>query len=159
MRLIQPLLIATTLLASGSALPALAQTTPDAAVNNISTKGYKNVDALAADNAAITVVGTANTRYRYAPIFHRDALAFAAPPLAPVKSAVVSTTKVDPDTGILNRKHPVKNMLDSYRMINPETKDNYFSSNFAVEIPEAVPFPRLKIGDTLEIIRQQVKAA
>jgi len=77
-----------------------AQTTPDAAGNNISTKGYKNVDALAADNAAITVVGTANTRYRYAPIFHRDALAFAAPPLAPVKSAVVSTTKVDPDTGI-----------------------------------------------------------
>lgn len=77
-----------------------AQTTLDAAGNNISTKGYKNVDALPADNAPITLVGVGNTRYRYAPIFHKDAIAFAAPPLAPVKSAVVSTTKVDPDTGI-----------------------------------------------------------
>lgn len=77
-----------------------AQTTVDAAGNNISTKGYKNVDALPADNAAITVQGTANTRYRYSTIFHQDALAFAAPPLAPVKSATISETKVDPDTGI-----------------------------------------------------------
>lgn len=96
-----------------------AQTTPDAAGNNISTKGYQNVDALPADNAALTVIGTAGTRYRYAPIFHRDAVAFAAPPLAPVKSATVNEVKVDPDTGIgisMTGAYDITNHKEIYRL-------------------------------------------
>lgn len=96
-----------------------AQTTVDAYGNNVSTKAYQNVDALPADNAAITVLGTAATRYRYAPIFHRDAIAFAAPPLRKPETAVVAETMTDPDTGIsiaMTGGYDVTNHQEVYRL-------------------------------------------
>lgn len=96
-----------------------AQTTVDAYGNNVSTRAYQNVSALPADNAAITVVGTANTRYRYAPIFHRDAIAFAAPALRKPDTAVVAETMTDEETGIsisMTAGYDVTNHIEVYRL-------------------------------------------
>lgn len=91
----------------------------DAAGQNVSTSAYKNVTALPADNAAITVQGEANTRYRYAVLFHRDAIALAAPPLAHLETATVSKVVTDPDTGLslrLSAGYDVYNSDEIYRI-------------------------------------------
>lgn len=76
------------------------QTTVDSAGNTVSTAAYQNVNALPADNAAITVIGLSNTRYRVAPIFHRDAFALAIPPLEKPATATQASVMTDEDTGI-----------------------------------------------------------
>lgn len=75
-------------------------TTVDADGNNVSLAAYQNVDAGPADNAAITVIGTASTSYREALCFHRDAFSFACVPIELPKSAVVKSRVTDPKTGI-----------------------------------------------------------
>lgn len=91
----------------------------DAAGQGQSTAAYKNVTALPADNAAITVQGTANERYRYSALFHRDAVALAAPPLSHAETATVSKVVSDPDTGIslrLTAGYDVHNADEIYRI-------------------------------------------
>ncbi|MES2202813.1 MAG: MOSC N-terminal beta barrel domain-containing protein [Patescibacteria group bacterium] len=68
---------------------------------------------------------------------------------------------VDPTTGVLDERMSVTEALKKYRRIHADNKDGkvYFTSNFAVEISEAVSNPRLQVGDKLEIIYQEAKAA
>lgn len=75
-------------------------TTVDSAGNTVSLEAYQNVSALPADNAPIVIAGTASTRYRVAPIFHRDAFALAIPPLNKPSTATQASTMTDEDTGI-----------------------------------------------------------
>jgi hypothetical protein len=68
-------------------------TTVDGEGNTISLAAYQNVSAAPANNAAITVVGTAGTTYRQNFLFHRDAIALAMidlelPETAPMKARV-----------------------------------------------------------------------
>lgn len=95
------------------------QFTQDSNGQNISTAAYKNVTALPGDNALITVQGNADTRYRYAVMFHRDAVALAAPPLADLETATVSKVVTDPDTGLslrLSAGYDVNNGMEIYRV-------------------------------------------
>ncbi len=87
-------------LAISPAINAGTATTVDASGNSISLEAYQNVNALPADNAAITVAGTSATRYRIAPLFHEDAIALAVPPLRKMPEFPVSETMTDPDTGL-----------------------------------------------------------
>lgn len=82
------------------AINAGTATTVDASGNSISLEAYQNVNALPADNAAITVGGSSATRYRIAPLFHEDAIALAVPPLRKMPEFPVSETMTDPDTGL-----------------------------------------------------------
>lgn len=54
---------------------------------------YQNMDALPAENAVVTVAGTASTPYPVNMAFHRDALALAMVELAMPKTAVWGATK------------------------------------------------------------------
>jgi len=75
-------------------------TTTNQAGDTISTKAYQNVDAAPADNAAITVLGTADTTYRENFLFHRDAIALAMVDLELPQSATVKSRVRDPDSGL-----------------------------------------------------------
>ena len=95
------------------------QTTPDLQGNLISIGAYQNVTAMPADNAPIVVAGTSATRYRIAPMFHRDALALAIPPLRKPETATVAETMTDPETGIsisLTGGYDVTNHAEIYRL-------------------------------------------
>ena len=76
------------------------QTTTNADGDTISTKAYQNVDAAPADNAAITVMGTADTTYRENFLFHRDAIALAMVDLELPQSATVKSRVRDPESGL-----------------------------------------------------------
>lgn len=91
----------------------------DAQGNNISLTAYRNVSASVADNAPITKWGTEALRYRVAPLFHRDALALAIPPLRKPETAKVAETMTDPETGIsisLTGGYDVMNHAEIYRL-------------------------------------------
>lgn len=75
-------------------------TTTNADGDTISLKAYQNVTALPADNAPITVLGTANTTYEQNYLFHRDAIALAMIDLELPQSAVVKARAADPETGL-----------------------------------------------------------
>lgn len=75
-------------------------TTLDGDGGSISLAAYKNVDAAAANNAAITVIGTASTTYREALCFHRDAVAVAVVDIDLPESAVVKARAKDEDSGL-----------------------------------------------------------
>lgn len=75
-------------------------TTVDAEGNTLSLKAYQNVSAAPADNAAITVFGTADTTYRQNYLFHRDAIALAMIDLELPKSATVKSRVRDPQSGL-----------------------------------------------------------
>lgn len=75
-------------------------TTTNADGQSVSLKAYQNVSALPADNAAITVLGTANTTYEQNYLFHRDAIALAMIDLELPQTAVVKSRVSDPDSGL-----------------------------------------------------------
>lgn len=75
-------------------------TTVDGDGASVSLAAYQNVDAAPADNAAITVIGTASTAYRQVPIWHRDAIALAVVDIALPEAANVKARVRDPDTGL-----------------------------------------------------------
>lgn len=75
-------------------------TTTNADGDTISLKAYQNVTSLPADNAPITVLGTANTTYEQNYLFHRDAIALAMIDLELPQSAVVKARAADPETGL-----------------------------------------------------------
>jgi hypothetical protein len=74
--------------------------TTNQAGDTISTAAYQNVDFAPADNAAITVLGTADTTYRENFLFHRDAIALAMVDLELPQSATVKSRVRDPDSGM-----------------------------------------------------------
>lgn len=115
-------------------------TTTDEDGNTISLEAYQNVTAAPADNAAITVIGTASTDYRQNFLFHRDAVALVVvdldlPPSAPVKARVR-----DPDSGLsmsMTGNYDVSNHSEVNRVdlvwgvhaIYPELGHRLFSDN------------------------------
>ena len=66
----------------------------------VSTGAYQNVTALPADNAPITVRGSANTTYEQNYLFHRDAIALAVIDLELPQSATVKSRASDPESGL-----------------------------------------------------------
>jgi len=60
----------------------------------------QNVDALPADNAALTFVGSASTLSTHNVLFHKDAFGLACIPVVPLGGGVESSVMTDPDTGI-----------------------------------------------------------
>jgi hypothetical protein len=87
-------------LAISPALNDGSLTTVDENGDTVSLRAYQNCSAYPANNAAITVTGTANTAYRMAHFFHKEAVALAMIELPPAEGAVISVTKRDPDTGL-----------------------------------------------------------
>jgi hypothetical protein len=75
-------------------------TTTDAEGNNVSLAAFQNVTNAPADNAAITVIGTAGTTYRQCVAFHRDAIALAVIDLDLPESAVVKKRVRDEQSGL-----------------------------------------------------------
>jgi hypothetical protein len=75
-------------------------TTADGDGNQISLAAYQNVTAAPADNAPITVIGTAGTTYRQSVAFHRDAIALAMIDIELPDNAPLARRVRDPATGI-----------------------------------------------------------
>lgn len=95
------------------------QTTVDAEGASVSIGAYQNVNALPTGGAAILVAGTESLIYRVAPLFHRDALALAIPPLRKPETATVAETMTDEETGIsisLTGGYDVTNHAEIYRL-------------------------------------------
>jgi hypothetical protein len=66
----------------------------------VSLAAYQNITALPADNAVITVLGTASTTYEQNYLFHRDAIALAMIDLELPQSAVIKSRAADPESGL-----------------------------------------------------------
>jgi len=75
-------------------------TTVDGEGNTISLSAYQNVSNAPADNAAITVIGAADTEYRENILFNREAFALAMVDLELPQSAVVKTRVRDEKSGL-----------------------------------------------------------
>ena len=73
-------------------------TNPEGA--SISLAAYQNVTALPAENAPMTVLGTAGATYEQNYLFHRDAIALAMIDLELPQSAVIKSRAADPETGL-----------------------------------------------------------
>lgn len=115
-------------------------TTVDENGDTVSLRAYQNVDALPANNAAITVTGTASTSYRMAHFFHKEAVALAMVELPPAEGAVISVTKRDPDTGLaisMTGGYDINNHMSITRLdavwgthlIYPELTHKVYSDN------------------------------
>lgn len=66
----------------------------------VSLAAFQNVTALPADNAPITVMGTANTIYEQSYLFHKEAIALAMVDLELPQTANVKSRVNDPDSGL-----------------------------------------------------------
>jgi hypothetical protein len=75
-------------------------TTVDASGSSLSLAAYQNVSAKPADNAAITLVGTAGNVYKQNFLFHKDAVTLAMVDLELPQSAVVKARVRDEDSGL-----------------------------------------------------------
>jgi len=75
-------------------------TTTNQEGQSISLSAYQNVTALPAENAPMTVLGTANATYEQNYLFHRDAIALAMIDLELPQSAVIKSRAADPETGL-----------------------------------------------------------
>lgn len=87
--------------------------------NNVSLAAYQNVTAEPADNAAITVIGTASTAYRSATLFHRDAMMFVPVPISLPESAHIKERVTDPDSGLsllMTADYDITNFKQKYRI-------------------------------------------
>lgn len=73
-------------------------TTTNADGQSVSLKAYQNITALPADNAAITVKGTAGATYEQNYLFHRDAVALAMIDLELPETAPLKARASDPDS-------------------------------------------------------------
>lgn len=76
-----------------------SSTTTDGTGASVSLAAYQTVSNAPADNAAITVIGTANASYRQDYLFHRDAIAMAFVEFELPESAKVASRVRDPETG------------------------------------------------------------
>jgi len=75
-------------------------TTTDENGDVVSLAAYQNVTAAPANNAAITVIGTASTTYRQNLLFHKNACALAMIQISRPEGAVEYATAYDDDTGL-----------------------------------------------------------
>lgn len=75
-------------------------TTTNSEGSSISLAAYQNVTALPAENAPMTVLGTAGATYEQNYLFHRDAIALAMIDLELPQSAVIKSRAADPETGL-----------------------------------------------------------
>lgn len=75
-------------------------TTVDAEGVSISLAAYQNVTAAPADNAAITVIGSAGVEYRENILFNRETFALAMVDLELPQSAVVKSRARDDESGL-----------------------------------------------------------
>lgn len=75
-------------------------TTTNSEGSSISLAAYQNVTALPAENAPMTVLGTAGATYEQNYLFHRDAIALAMIDLELPQSAVIKSRASDPETGL-----------------------------------------------------------
>jgi hypothetical protein len=66
----------------------------------ITTGAYKTVSASPADNAAITVLGSANTLTPQGLAYHRDAFAMAMAPLEMPQGVHMAARSIDKETGM-----------------------------------------------------------
>jgi len=86
---------------------------------SISLAAYQNVTAAPADNAAITVIGSAGTTYRQNLTFHRDAVSLAMIDIHLPESAPVAKRVRDEDTGLsllLTAQYDINDMTETYRV-------------------------------------------
>lgn len=82
------------------AMNAGTATTTNDDGSSVSLAAYQNITALPADNAAITVLGTAGSTYEQNYLFHKDAIALAMIDLELPQSAVIKSRARDPDSGL-----------------------------------------------------------
>lgn len=75
-------------------------TTTNAEGQTVSLKAYQNITALPADNAPITIKGTANATYEQNYLFHKNAIALAMIDIELPQTAVVKSRQRDPQTGL-----------------------------------------------------------
>lgn len=75
-------------------------TTTNKAGDTISLKAYQNITALPANNAPITILGTANTVYEQNYLFHKEAIALGMVELELPRTATVKERVTDPDSGL-----------------------------------------------------------
>lgn len=94
-------------------------TTTNTAGQTVSLAAYQNVTAAPADNAAITVIGTADTTYRQDYLFHKEAIALAMIDLEMPEAATVKSRARDPQTGmsmLLTGDFDIVNYKQIYRI-------------------------------------------
>ena len=112
-------------------LTTSSTTTTDGSGTSVSKGAYQNVSGSPADNAAITVLGTASTTYRQNLLFHKHAVALAVPTLYQPESATVRATAYDnqfkvglsltEDYDILTHKEILRvDLLYGIKVIRPE---------------------------------------
>ncbi len=75
-------------------------TTTDVEGTTVSLAAYQNVSAAVVNNAAITVMGTANGVYRQNFYMHKNAIALCVPQLELPRSAVVAERITDAESGL-----------------------------------------------------------
>lgn len=94
-------------------------TTVDGDGNTVSLAAYQNVTAAPADNAPLTIVGTANETYRQSLFMHKDALTMACVDIEIPRSAPVGERVSDPDSGLsmlMTANYDVQEMEETYRI-------------------------------------------
>ena len=75
-------------------------TTTNAAGDTISLKAYQNVTNVPADNAVISVMGTAGQTYEQNYLLHKDAVALAVVDLELPQTATIKSRVSDPESGL-----------------------------------------------------------
>jgi len=94
-------------------------TTTNAAGETVSLSAYQNVSAAPADNAPITVVGTANLYYRQNVLFHRDAFTLCMVQKELPESAPVKARITDDETGLslsMTSQYDITEDMQVYRV-------------------------------------------
>lgn len=94
-------------------------TTTNGDGDTVSLGAYQNISALPADNAVITVLGTASTSYEQNYLFHRDAIALCVVNLELPKSATVKERVYDPESGLsilLTQAYDINEMSEVTRI-------------------------------------------
>lgn len=95
------------------------QTTLDKEGASISTRAFQNVTALPADNAAITIMGAANTTYRQNLLLHKDAVTVAPVDITIPDTAPLAKRVRDEDSGLsilMTGQYNITDMVQTYRL-------------------------------------------
>lgn len=114
-------------------------TTVDGDGNTVSLSAYQNVSAKPADNAAITVLGTANTTYRQNVAFHRDAISLAMVDFNLPQTAPVAKRARDSESGLsmtMTGQYNITDYMETYRLdvlwgvhnLYPELSTRFFGT-------------------------------
>lgn len=94
-------------------------TTTNPSGQTVSLAAYQNVSNAPADNAAITVIGSANTQYDQNYLFHKEAIALAMIDFEIPETAKVAQRARDPQTGmsmLMTGGFDMQNFRSVYRL-------------------------------------------